>query len=258
MVRAFIAGGVLALIAPMIGSFLVVRGYSLMSDTLAHVALTGVAIGVVLGQQPLPVAIIVTLIAAVLIETLRERGKLYSESVLALFLSGSLALAVVIMSAANGLNTDLLSVLFGSITTVNPLDLYFISALGILVIISITAFYKELFLASLDQDLAKASGINVRFYNLLTVIIAAITVSLAMRIVGVLLIGALMVIPVLTAMQFGRGFKATIGIAVVFSLIAMVTGLVISYYFDLASGGTVVLVSLLFFIPSLLIKKGSS
>lgn len=255
MVRAFIAGGIIALIAPLIGNFLVVRRYSLMADTLAHVALAGVAIGLLLGTQPFVVAVLTTIFAAVLIEYLREKKKIYGESVLALFLSGSLAIAVVLMSIANGLNADLLSVLFGSIATVTTTDLYYMAGLGVIVVLTMVFSYKELFLVSFDEELAKASGLRVRLLNMTTVVLAAMSVSLAMRIVGVLLIGALMVIPVITAMQFRRSFKATIGLSILFSVLAVGLGLLLSYYFDLASGGTIVVLSLIFFIPSLLIRS---
>ncbi len=255
MVRAFSAGVVIALIAPLIGNFIVVRRYSLLADTLSHVALAGVAISVLTHQQPVIVAVITTIIAGLLIEYLRLHRQIYGESVLAIFLSGSLALAVVLMSIGNGLNTDLLSVLFGSIATVSGTDLTIMLILGAVVVVLIVLFYKEFFLVSFDEELAKASGLRVRLLNTIIVVLAAITVALAMRIVGVLLIGALMVIPVITAMQFGRSFKATIGLSIIASMIAVLGGLVIAYYADLASGGTIVLVALCLFIPSLFYRR---
>jgi len=254
MIRALIAGGVIGLISPLIGNFLVVRRYSLMADTLAHVALAGVAIGLLTGQQPVAVAVATTIIAAVLIDRLRDRKRIYSESVLAIFLSGSLAIAVVLMSVANGLNTDLLSVLFGSIATVTTTDLYYIVTLGVVVLATIALLYKELFLVSFDEDIATASGLRTRLLNLVTVVLAAITVALSMRIVGVLLIGALMVIPVVTAMQIGKGFRKTMALSVILSLLSVAIGLVAAFYLDIASGGSIVVTSLIFFIVSLILR----
>jgi len=254
MIRALIAGGVIGLISPLIGNFLVVRRYSLMADTLAHVALAGVAIGLLTGQQPVAVAVATTIIAAVLIDRLRDRKRIYSETVLAIFLSGSLAIAVVLMSVANGLNTDLLSVLFGSIATVTTTDLYYIVTLGVVVLATIALLYKELFLVSFDEDIATASGLRTRLLNLVTVVLAAITVALSMRIVGVLLIGALMVIPVVTAMQIGKGFRKTMALSVILSLLSVAIGLVAAFYLDIASGGSIVVTSLIFFIVSLILR----
>ncbi len=257
MRRAFLAGLVIAVIAPLIGNYLVVRRYSLMFDTLAHVALTGVAIGVLLDKQPVFVAVIVTVVAAVGIEYLSDRREILGESVLAIFLSGSLALAVVLMSLAGGLNVDLLSYLFGSITTVTATDLYLIVGLGALTLATVAVLYKELFLTTFDQELARANGLRVTPLNNIVVILAAVTVALSMRIVGALLVGALMVIPVVTAIQARRGFSQTIVISIVIATLSVILGLFASYYFDLASGGTIVLFALVFFILSLLFSKRS-
>ena len=248
MIRAFMAGLMIAVIAPLIGIFLVVRRYSLMADTLAHVSLLGTAIGFLTKIYPFFTAIIVSILAAVGIEKLRASKKIMGESVLALFLSGSLALAVVIFSIVKGINVNIGSYLFGSISTVSSLDLLFISGLGLLVFTSIGLLYKGFFLISLDEELARASGIPVNLLNIILVVLAGITITLSMRVVGILLIGALMVIPVLTAFQFRRSFILTLILSVVFSILAVTIGLFTSYYFDLASGGTIVVISLIIFL----------
>jgi zinc transport system permease protein len=189
------------------------------------------------------------------IERLRESKKVYGESALALFLWGSLAVAVVVISLAGGFNVGLFGFLFGSIATVAPVDLYFVAGLGALVLLLVLSFYKELFFVSFDEELAKVNGINARAINIVIIMLAAVTVSLSMRIVGVLLIGALMVIPVITAMQLSRGFRQTLIISVIISLASVVSGLFLSYYLNLASGGTIVLITLAFFILSLLFDR---
>jgi zinc transport system permease protein len=248
MRRAFVAGLLISIIVPIIGTFLVVRRYSLMADTLAHVSLVGVAVGVLTKTHPVISAVIASTVAAVLIERLRGLKKLFAESILAIFLSGSLAVAVVIISMAKGFNVDLLSYLFGSISTIGGIDLFLLATLFVLVLVSVALFYKEFFLVSFDEEFAEASGVKARALNLFIVI-------LAMRIVGILLIGALMVIPVVTARQFELSFRNTILVSIAFSLVSVISGLFLSYYFDLASGGTIVLVSLAIFLASLAVNR---
>jgi zinc transport system permease protein len=252
MVRALIAGVVVGAIAPLIGIFLVVRRYSLMSDTLAHVSLAGIAVSALLKTPPVITAVITTLLASLGIEKLRQSKKLFGEAVLALFLTSSLAFAVVVFSALRDLNGNLLSYLFGSITTVSPTDVWVICVLGVVVMALMLIFYRRLFAVAYDEDVAQAQGLPVRGLSVLLVMLAAITVSLAMRIVGVLLIGALMVIPVMAAMQFQLSFRGTTILGIAFSLLSVFFGLVLSFVLNLASGGTIVLVALVLFFVSLL------
>lgn len=242
MLRAFGVGLIVALTAPAIGTFLVVRRYSQLADTLAHASLLGIAIALLAGVAPIPVALGVAVLAAVGIEYVRSLTQTYGESVLTLFLTGSLGLAAVILSLGNGLNANLLSYLFGSITTVTSTDLILIASLGFIVLGLLVAAYRPLFLISLDEELAAASGVRVRRWNLLLVILAAVTIGLALRIVGALLIGALMVIPVITAMQLRLSFRTTLLTSIGYALLAVVTGLTASYYLDLAPGGSIVVV----------------
>ncbi len=252
MIRAFVAGVAIAVIAPIIGSFLVVRRYSLMADTLAHVSFLGVAIGIVTRLNPILTAIITSVAAAIGIERLRSGKKVYGESALALFLTGSLAIATVIISFVRGFSVNLLGYLFGSITTVSASDVYLILGLGLVVLLGVTVLYKELFAVALDEELALANGLPTKMLNAALMIMAALTVSLAIRIVGVLLIGALMVVPVITAMRYGQGFGVTIRIALGVSIASVLLGLWASYYLGLASGGTIVVISLMFFLASLM------
>jgi zinc transport system permease protein len=254
LIRAFIAGTVLSVVAPIIGMFLVVRRYSLLADTLAHVSLLGVAVGLLLGTNPILTALGVSGVSALGMERLREGRRIFGESVLAVFLSGSLALAVVLIGLAQGFNINLLSFLFGSLVTVTADDVLMIALLGGVVLVFIGLFYRQLFLAALDADLARVGGVPVGWLNTLLVVLAAFTVTLAMQMVGVLLIGALMVVPVLAAMQFDMGFFRTMLLSVLFSLLSVVSGFFLSYYLNIASGGAIVLVALGIFILSLLLR----
>jgi zinc transport system permease protein len=255
MVRAFAAGAIVGVIAPLIGTFLVIRRFSRLADTLAHVSLAGVAVGLLTKTDPVISAVIVSVFTALVVDRLRESKKIFGESALALFLWSGMAVAVVIISLARGFNVGLFSFLFGSIATVSTGDLYFIGILGVLVLIMVISFYKELFFVSSDEELAIVSGVNARVFNMILMILAAVTVSFSMRIVGILLIGALMVIPVITAMQFSRSFKQTLIYSVLISLVSVITGLFVSYYFDLASGGTIVLISLIIFLAGMFLKR---
>lgn len=255
MVRAFVAGIATATLAPVIGMFLVVRRYSLIADTLAHVSLLGVALGTFFHIHPLLAAFFTAVVASVGIERLRAGKHMFGDAILALFLFGSLAGAIVLMSLTQGLDANLLHVLFGSVSTVSSTDLLFILPLTLLAFVAALFSYRKLFLISLDEDLARTSGVKAGFYNLLLVVLTALVVVIAMRVVGILLIGALMIIPVLAAMQYRISFRHTFLLAIAFSLVSMVAGLFLAYYFDLPSGGVVVLLALLVFVCSLIIGK---
>ena len=176
IVRAFTAGVITAVIAPAIGMFLVVRRYSLMADTLAHVSLVGVAVGLLTNVSPVVGSLIVAVVASVAIESLRESKKIFGESILALFLSGGLAVAVVIISLGHGFSVNLMSYLFGSITTVTASDIRIIAVSGVLIMAVLTVFYKELFCVAFNEELAAASGMNVRALNIALIVLAAVTV----------------------------------------------------------------------------------
>jgi len=255
MVRAFLAGGIIGIVAPLIGTFLVAKKYSLMADSLAHVSLAGIALGLLLGIYPIYTAIIVSVITAIVIEKLRTERGVSGEVALAMFLSGGLAVSIVLIGLGKGFNVDLFSYLFGSITTVNSTDLWVIGTLGLIVIAAVGLMYKELIYIAFDEEAALVSGIPTSLLNIGLMILTALTVSLAMRVVGVLLIGALMVIPVVTAMQLRLSFQKTIFSAIIISLISVLLGLFSSYYLNLASGGAIVVVALIMFFVVTLSKK---
>src|SRR3989344_5614190 len=245
--RAIEVGIIVAIIAPLIGIFLVLRRYSLIADTLAHVSLAGVAVGALIGFNPVITALLATVVSSLGIERLRTSKKVYGESALSLFLSGSLALAVVLLSIAKGLNANLLNYLFGSIVTVTTNDIFIISALAAVVIVTLLLFYKELIYITFDEEAARVSGIPVRSINAILMVLSAFTVSISIPIVGVLLIAALIVIPVVAALQLRQSFAKTILCAEAISLFSVLAGIVVSFYFDLATGGTIVLIMLIIF-----------
>ncbi|MBI5138782.1 MAG: metal ABC transporter permease [Candidatus Vogelbacteria bacterium] len=256
MIRAFIAGLVIGSIAPLLGNFLVMRRYSLIADTLAHVALAGVAIGLLVGVYPLIPAIIITVITSVVVERLRTDMRISGETVLAMFLPAGLSIALVLISFANGVNVNLFGYLFGSISTVTQTDLWLILGLGTITISVIALLYKQLLYASFDYESARISGIPVRMVNTILIILTAVIVSLAIRVVGVLLVGALMVIPVVTATRIGKSFKHTVILSIGFALLSVITGLFLAYYINLPAGAAIVLSSLFLFGLIAILPKG--
>lgn len=254
IVRGLEAGIIVATIAPLIGIFLVLRRYSLIVDTLAHVSLAGIAFGLLLGINPVLTALITTVIASLGIEQLRLSKRVYGESALALFLSGSLAIAMVILSLAHGFNTNLFNYLFGSIVTVTTNDIYMILTLAIVLILTVLFFYKPLVYITFDEDAAKVSGVPTRLINTILIILAALTVSLAIPIVGVLLISALIVIPVITALQLKKSFIKTILYAEAVSLFSVITGVISSFYLNISTGGAIVLIMLSVFLLTFFYK----
>lgn len=244
MLRAFAAGLVIAVVAPLIGSFLVMRRFSLIADTLSHVALSGVAFSALTGLPYLVTTFGVTTLAGLFIERLRTRGKMPGEAVLAMFLPGGLALSVVLISLTGGSNVNLISYLFGSITTLQDIDLGIIFGLGISVVFILAALRRQMLFASFDEDVAKVNGLPITLLNNLLVILTAITVTVAMRVVGVLLMGALLVIPVMTAVRISRSFTQSLYFAIGSALLAVVLGLFVAFYFNIPAGGSIVLVSL--------------
>lgn len=255
IVRGLEVGLIIGAIAPLIGIFLVLRRYSLIADTLSHVSLAGVAVGLLINVSPLITAIIAAVASSIVIERLRLSRRIYGESALSIFLSGSLALAIVILSLAHGFSVDLFNYLFGSIVTVRQSDVFIILATGIFVLLSIVFLYKELTFITFDEEAARVGGIPTRLINTIFIVLAALTVALSIPIVGILLISALIVIPVVTALQFKQSFLKTIFISEVISLFSVLTGIISSFYLNLPAGGSIVLIALVIFITSLFYNK---
>jgi zinc transport system permease protein len=255
MQRAFIAGIIIATLASLSGTFVVLKRYSMISETLAHSALVGVAVGLVAGYNPLWMAVIIAVISAWTIEYLRSTFAIYSDAILSILLSGSLALAVIIVSLGGAFNNSLFSYLFGSILSVSEDDLRVITIFGTVSLMILLAFSKELYFIAYDEEVAKVSGIKVKLLNFLLVSVVAVIIALSIRVVGSLLIGALMVIPTVGALQFRVGFMKTLLIALFIALFSVVLGMTLSYYFSLPSGATIVLCVIALFMSALMINK---
>ncbi|MEA3331938.1 MAG: metal ABC transporter permease [Campylobacterota bacterium] len=255
MQRAFFAGAIIAVLASVSGTFIVLRRYSMMSETLAHSALVGVAVGLVAGYNPLWMAVVAAVLSAWLIEYLRSSFALYSDAVLAILLSGTLAIAVIIVSLGGAFNNSLFSYLFGSILSVSDEDIVTIAIFGSISLVLLLAYSRELYFVAYDEEVAKTSGMNVKFLNYLLVTVVAIIIALSIRVVGSLLIGALMVIPTVSALQFRVGFLKTIFISLLLALLSVACGMILSFYFSLPSGATIVLCVLTLFMFCLVANR---
>lgn len=255
MIRALEAGVIIAFIAPLIGMFLVLRRYSLIADTLAHVSLAGIAAALLLGWNPILSALGATLAASFGIERLRNTKRVFGESALALFLSGSLAIATILISLGSGMRGNITNYLFGSIVTVTQNDVLIISILALVVGVAITLLYKELVYTSFDEESARAGGVPIQKINFALIALSALTVSLAIPIVGVLLISALVVIPPVTALLFRKNFLKTLLIAEAISLFSVISGIIVSFMLNISTGGTIVLIMLLIFLSTHLLRS---
>lgn len=224
--------------------FLVHRRMSFLVDTLAHVSLGGVALGFLLSWNPILTAAVVAMIGAIIVEHLRTEGKLEGDAALILLLYGSLGIASILLNVASGPAVHIKSLLFGSILTVRSSDLLLILLLGCTVAAFVVRLYKSLFCLVFDEEWAETTGLSVTQLNTILILLAALTVAVSMRIVGVLLVGALMTIPVITASKIGKGFLATLVVGISLSLFSVGTGITLSYHIGWPSGGTIVVVML--------------
>ena len=245
MRKALIAAVLVGLTAPAIGTFLVQRRLALMGDGIGHVALTGVGLGLFLGTAPLLTAVLLAVAGAVAIELLRERGGTSGDVALALLFYGGIAGGVVLTNVSEeGTAFNLVSYLFGSVTTVTSGDLWVIAGLAAAVLGVVAVFGREMFSVCYDEDVARVSGLPVRALNLLVAVTAALTVALAMRVVGLLLVSALMVVPVAAAQQVARSFRATLLGSIAVGVGVSVGGLLVAYYADVAPGASIVLTAI--------------
>jgi zinc transport system permease protein len=238
---AFAAGGIVGVLAPAVGFFLVQRRMSLIGDGIGHVAFAGVAAGYLIGISPVATGVAAAVAGAIGVEWLRARRRTAGDQALALLFYTGIALGVVLVSAAGALNANLFTFLFGSILTVTGDDLILVGILGAVGLAVVVALYRTLVAVSLDEEGARVSGLPVGLVNVVLAALTGVTIAASMRIVGILLIAALMVLPVIAASRIAWSVSSTILFAIGIGLASIVIGLTVSYYADLAPGGTIVL-----------------
>jgi ABC-type Mn2+/Zn2+ transport systems, permease components len=246
--RALISGIAVAVSCSVIGLFLVLRRESLYGDALSHVAFGGIAIGLFTNVYPIWTAFAVSILASLGITKLRDSTKIPGDSAVAVLLSAGLATGVVLIGLSGGFSLDLYSFLFGSILLISYNDQSMILVLSLIVLAIMYKMYRKLMYIAFDEEQAKVSGIDVIKLNYLFIVLASVTVITSVRLVGVLLISSLIVIPNITAMMFGKGFKKTLLISIFTAVLSVVGGIVISYVMNLAPGGTIVIISVAVFL----------
>lgn len=254
--RALAGGLLIGLTAPLIGIFLVLRRLSMIGDTLAHVTIAGVALGFLTGVYPIGMGIIFAVLASFAIEKLRKAYKGYAELSIAVIMAGGVALASLFFTLGMGYNNDVVGYLFGSIYTLDTTDLYVVGAVTVLVAVTVFIFFKELFLLSFEEDAAAVSGLPVKLLNMLITVMTALVISTAIKIVGALLVSALLTIPAACSLIIARSFKQSVVFSVIIAEIAVVAGLVIAGVWNLAPGATIVLLLIAMLILTLIGKRG--
>jgi zinc transport system permease protein len=244
MHRALISGIAIAILCSIVGLFLVLRRYSLFGDAIAHSSFGGIALGLLAGIYPLWTAYGVSIVSALIITKIKDRYNISGDASIAVLLSSGIAFGLVIISFSGGFTIDIFSFLFGSILLVSVNDTILILALTGAILIVILLLYRQILYSTFNEQQAKVSGIPVEKINYLIIFMAGITVVTSIQLVGVLLISALFVIPNVTAIMYGRGFKQTAIISMSFSVFSVVAGILISYIFDITPAGTIVLLSI--------------
>lgn len=259
-----LSGLLIGLICPILGTFLLVRRLSMMADGLSHVTLSGVAAGMVLskkvpifsGVSPLFFGMLFAVFGSLFIEQMRKVYRAYQDLAIPITLSAGLGLFTVLVSIADGFNTDLYAYLFGKIVTVTQEDLLVLVGVACAVLLTLLFIYKELFAVSFDEEFARVSGVAYRWINLWFMMLVALTIAASMRIVGVLLISALITLPVAASLQIAASFRQVMLLAILFAETAVLVGLYAAYQLDWASGGTIVLAAVLILLVVLAVKHG--
>lgn len=255
MQKAFLAGFLISLLTGVISVFIVLRKMSFIGAGISHAAFGGVAIGFFAGINPLLTAVLYTVIVALGIEATGRKGKISEDVSIGIFYSVSMALGVALVSLSKSYNIDLFGYLFGNILAITKEDLLLILITSIIIIGIIVIFLKELFLITYNEELARVSGIHVKFMNTVFLIALSVSIVISIRIVGIILVSALLIIPGATARLFAKGLISMIAVSCVIGILSVITGLLISYEFDIASGASIVLTASAIFFILLLLKK---
>jgi zinc transport system permease protein len=260
MQRALISGLFIGILCAVLGVFLVLRRLSLIGDGLAHVTFGSVALALALKAQPLYVtlaALPLVLLSSLGILKLTEKAKIYGDAAIGIVSAAGIAVGVILAGATGGFNVDLFSYLFGNILAVSMEETVMAGVLFFLVIAVVVGYYRKLFAITFDEELARSSGIKVERINALLAILTALTVVLAMKLVGILLVSALLIIPPVTALQVARSFKLTILLSALFSAFSVVAGILVSLLLNLPTGGVIVLINIVLFIIGFVVRKFS-
>ncbi|PXX85456.1 metal ABC transporter permease [Staphylococcus warneri] len=259
---SLISGILIGFIAPLIGAFIVVRRLSLIADALSHVTLGGISFGMFVITvipaltliNPMWFGILFAIIGALLIEKLRTSYTNYQEIAIPIIMSAGIALSVIFISLADGFNQEIVGLLFGSISAVNLSDLTTIIFITILVLLFITLFYKELFILSFDEEYSKVIGIP-KWIQFLFIVVVAMVISASMRVVGILLVSALITLPVAIAMRWTKGFKQLIVMSIIIGELSVILGLIVAFYINISPGGVIVVLLVIMLMITMTYQK---
>ncbi|SDW33997.1 metal ABC transporter permease [Paenibacillus sp. CF384] len=253
--RALIGGVLIGITAPLMGLFLVLRRLSMIGDTLAHVSIAGVALGFLIGVYPVAMGLIFALAATFAIEKLRKAYKTYAELSIAIIMSGGVALASLLFTMGKGFNVSVSGYLFGSIYTLDSVDLILIGVVTVVVLLAVALHAKELFLLTFDEDAAAVSGLPTRYFNFMISVLTALVISVSIKIVGALLVSALLTIPAACSLIIARSFRQSVVTVVVIAELAVTIGLLVAGVWNLAPGGTIVMLLIVFLLLLLSIRR---
>jgi ABC-type Mn2+/Zn2+ transport system permease subunit len=255
MQRALIAGILVSVLTGLISVFIVLRKMSFIGAGISHAAFGGVAIGFFTGINPLVTAIIYSILVAIGIESTGRRGRISEDVSIGIFYSVSMALGVALVSLSRSYNVDLFGYLFGNILAISQTDIFLTIGTFALVTAFVVIFLKDLFLSAYNEELAQISGVPVSLLNRLFMIALAVTIVISIRIVGIILVSALLVIPGATARLFAKGLRSMLVLSCLTGVFSVISGLILSYQYDIAPGASIVLVSAIIFFLSLALKK---
>ncbi len=250
MQRALVAGVLVGVLCAVLGVFLVLRRLSLIGDGLSHVTFGSVALALALGAQPLYVTLVslpLVLLSSLGILKLIDKARIYGDAAIGIVSATGIAGGMLLAATSGGFNVDLFGYLFGNILAISSGELLLAVALFCLVIAAVWRYYHELFAITFDEDLARCSGIRVERINGILALLTALTVVLAMKVVGILLVSALLIIPAVTALQVARGFRGTMVAASLFAALSVVVGIVCAFLANLPAGGVIVMVNIILF-----------
>lgn len=247
MIRAIIVGSLVSLCSTLLGTSLVLKRYSMIGDGLSHVGFAALAIAYALQLAPMSVSIPVCVIAAFFLLQLEENSKIKGDAATALLCSGALAVGVMTISLTTGMNTDVCNYMFGSILAISPSDMRLSVILSVVVLFLYIFFYPRIFAVTFDENFAKASGTNTRFYNMVLALLTSITIVLGMRMMGTLLISSLIVFPSITAMRVCKNFLGTIILASILSLFGFFVGMTLSFFYRIPTGASIVVIDIVLF-----------
>ena len=255
MIRAMVVGGLVALIASILGVVLVLKRYSMIGDGLSHVGFGAMAVSLAFNEAPLVFAIPIVIIAAFLLLRVSENSKIKGDAAIGLISSSSLAIGMIVNALSNGTNIDLNSYMFGSILAIEKSEMVLCVVLGIIIIGVFVYFYNPIFAITFDENFAKATGLKVEIYKTVLAVLTALTIVLGMRIMGTLLISSLIIFPALSAMRITKNFKKVMMVSIIISLVCFFTGLVVSYLIEIPTGASIVVSNLIMFLIMSLVGK---